>query len=100
MADGLSAKRFRSSSKVSSSSKLPEARAPEPEPRPKGTSFMAVTISAGLLILRVVAGLTLAIHGAQKLFGWFGGPGPTRLMQGFGKQGFKPAWLWVILVIL
>jgi putative oxidoreductase len=61
---------------------------------------MAVTISASLLILRIVAGLTLAIHGAQKLFGWFGGPGPTRLMQGFGKQGFKPAWLWVSLVIL
>lgn len=61
---------------------------------------MAISLSAGLLILRLVAGLTLAVHGTQKLFGWFGGPGPARLMQGFGKQGFKPAWLWVSLVIV
>jgi hypothetical protein len=29
----------------------------------------------GLLILRVVFGLTLTAHSVQKLFGWFGGPG-------------------------
>jgi putative oxidoreductase len=61
---------------------------------------MTATMSTGLLILRLVVGLTLAIHGTQKLFGWFGGPGLTRLMQGFEKQRFKPAWFWVSLVIL
>lgn len=61
---------------------------------------MTVTMSAGLLILRLVAGLTLTAHGTQKLFGWFAGPGLTKLTQGFEKQGFKPAWLWVGLVIL
>jgi putative oxidoreductase len=28
-----------------------------------------------LLLLRVAVGLTLAAHGTQKLFGWFGGLG-------------------------
>lgn len=32
-------------------------------------------VSAGLLLLRIVIGLTLAAHGGQKLFGWFGGGG-------------------------
>src|SRR5438874_10544470 len=61
---------------------------------------MTVTMSIALLILRLVVGLTLAVHGTQKLFGWFIGPGLTRLMQGFEKQGFKPVWLWVSFVIL
>jgi putative oxidoreductase len=66
----------------------------------KGILFMTVTVSIALLLLRLVVGLTLAGHGVQKLFGWFGGPGLTRLMQGFEHQGFKPAWLWVSFVIL
>src|SRR5258708_35537946 len=64
----------------------------------KGTRFMAISLSVGLLILRLVAGLTLAVHGTQKLFGWFGGAGLTRFTQGFGKQGFQPVWLWASLV--
>ena len=61
---------------------------------------MTITLSLGLLILRIIGGLTITAHGAQKLFGWFEGPGFTKLSQGFGKQGFKPAWFWVCLVIL
>lgn len=61
---------------------------------------MTTIVSLGLLILRLVGGLTIAAHGAQKLFGWFDGPGFTKLSQGFEKQGFKPARLWVIFVIL
>jgi putative oxidoreductase len=33
-------------------------------------------MSYGLLLLRVVVGGTMCGHGAQKLFGWFGGGGP------------------------
>jgi putative oxidoreductase len=32
-------------------------------------------MTVGLLIIRLVAGLTMAAHGSQKLFGWFDGPG-------------------------
>jgi putative oxidoreductase len=32
-------------------------------------------MTLGLLIIRVMAGLTMAAHGGQKLFGWFDGPG-------------------------
>lgn len=61
---------------------------------------MTVTVSAGLLILRVIAGLTIAAHGSQKLFGWFSGPGFARFAQGFQGQGLKPGWLWTSLLIL
>jgi putative oxidoreductase len=54
---------------------------------------MPIAASWAFLILRLVAGLTLAAHGAQKLFGWFDGSGFTKLTQGFEKQGLKPAWL-------
>lgn len=61
---------------------------------------MSISLDAGLLVLRVVLGLTIAGHGAQKLFGWFGGPGFNKLAQGFTMQGFRPAPFWVSLVIL
>jgi putative oxidoreductase len=43
----------------------------------------------GILFLRVVVGLLLFGHGAQKLFGWFGGPGPRGTAGFFGSLGFR-----------
>ena len=43
----------------------------------------------GILFLRVVVGLLLFGHGAQKLFGWFGGHGPRGTAGFFGSLGFR-----------
>src|SRR3954462_4373236 len=48
------------------------------------------TLSVGLLIGRVVIGLLMAAHGAQKLFGWFGGYGLNRTGEFFVHLGFQP----------
>jgi len=47
-------------------------------------------MSIGLLIVRAVVGLTLAAHGAQKLFGWFGGPGLEGAGRFMESVGFAP----------
>ena len=44
----------------------------------------------GLLLLRVVAGGTIWAHGAQKLFGWFGGHGVRGTAGFFENVGFRP----------
>jgi putative oxidoreductase len=43
----------------------------------------------GILVLRVVVGLLFFAHGAQKLFGWFGGHGPRGTAGFFGQLGFR-----------
>ena len=47
-------------------------------------------MATGLLLLRVTLGLTLAAHGAQKLFGWFGGLGLDATGQALAGLGFRP----------
>jgi putative oxidoreductase len=44
----------------------------------------------GLLALRVGVGATLFAHGAQKLFGWFGGGGIEGTAGGMHAMGFHP----------
>jgi len=41
-----------------------------------------------LLILRVVLGIVFMAHGAQKLFGAFGGPGLSAVVQMMGPIGY------------
>jgi len=46
-------------------------------------------MSYGLLLLRVVVGLTMAAHGSQKLFGWFEGPRLAGVKAMLGNFGFR-----------
>jgi putative oxidoreductase len=48
----------------------------------------------GLLILRVTTGGLLAGHGAQKLFGWFGGPGLKGTAGFLESMGLTPGKRW------
>ncbi|GGK70059.1 DoxX family protein [Nocardia camponoti] len=50
--------------------------------------------SIGLLILRVGFGGLMAIHGAQKLFGWFNGYGWSANADGFEAMGYHPGALF------
>ena len=46
-------------------------------------------MSYGLLLLRVVVGATMFSHGAQKLFGWFGGHGLRGTAGFFESLGWR-----------
>ena len=54
----------------------------------------ALTLSAGLLIARVVLGGLMMGHGAQKLFGWFGGHGLRGTAGFFESLGSRPGRLF------
>ncbi len=47
-------------------------------------------VGIGLLFIRLVVGLVMAGHGAQKLFGWFGGYGLNKTGEFFVQLGFPP----------
>jgi putative oxidoreductase len=47
-------------------------------------------VSIGLLVLRLVVGLSMAAHGSQKIFGWFGGYGLAGTGGFFESLGFRP----------
>jgi putative oxidoreductase len=46
-------------------------------------------MTLGLLIVRLIAGLTMAAHGGQKLFGWFDGPGRRGTAGMMERLGFR-----------
>jgi putative oxidoreductase len=54
-------------------------------------------MSLGLLLMRLVVGITFMGHGAQKLFGWFGGHGIKGTGGFFESIGIKPGVTMAIL---
>jgi putative oxidoreductase len=49
------------------------------------------------LVLRIGVGVILAAHGAQKLFGWFGGYGLEGTGQWMASIGLEPGYLMALL---
>jgi putative oxidoreductase len=59
--------------------------------------ILATDNGAGALALRIPVGIIFAAHGAQKLFGWFGGYGLEGTGQFFGSIGLNPGYLMALL---
>jgi putative oxidoreductase len=57
-------------------------------------------IDAALLVLRVGIGLVFAAHGAQKLFGWWNGPGMAGWQGAMEHMGYRPAALFATVSAL
>ena len=54
-------------------------------------------LGLGLLLIRLVIGLSFMAHGAQKLFGSFGGGGIKVFGEHFEKLGIKPGVTMALL---
>ena len=59
---------------------------------------MATSNDAALTVLRVVLGGVFFAHGAQKLLGWFGGPGLPGTMKGFTDYLHIPSPLALLAI--
>ncbi|MCO7125011.1 DoxX family protein [Sporolactobacillus shoreicorticis] len=54
-------------------------------------------LNLGILIIRLILGLSFVGHGAQKLFGWAGGSGLKSTGGFFESIGIKPGFLMAVL---
>ena len=64
---------------------------------PSTVDVDALARDVGLLAVRLTAGLLMAGHGAQKLFGWWGGPDFDFVVNGFAQAGYTPGKFFAIL---
>ncbi|MFF9652777.1 DoxX family protein [Streptomyces sp. NPDC014622] len=78
--------------------RIPDRLARPTESVARGTAApLASAADCGLLLIRLTFGLLLAGHGAQKLFGLFGGHGLTATGMGFETLGFHPGKLFAVI---
>jgi putative oxidoreductase len=57
----------------------------------------SIEADLGLLVLRIFLGVVFILHGAQKLFGWFGGQGLDGTAPFFESVGYAPGKPLVLL---
>ena len=60
-------------------------------------TLLATNAGIAGLILRVPVGIVFVAHGAQKLFGWFGGYGLEGTGQWLASIGLEPGYLMALL---
>ena len=59
--------------------------------------LLSTTCDIHLVLFRVVLGLIFFAHGAQKVFGWFGGPGYGAIMGWFASQHIPVPLAWLAI---
>lgn len=59
--------------------------------------MMSTEAGFGLTVLRVILGVTFMMHGAQKLFGAFGGGGLDGTAKFMSSLGLEPGFLMALL---
>lgn len=74
---------------TSDTTQLAPPRGFEDEERPPWKIGWNSGADVGLLLMRLVLGTIFAAHGAQKVFGWFGGPGLDGFARSLGEFGFE-----------
>ncbi len=63
----------------------------------ESTTFSSPTTDRALLLMRAIMGPAFMAHGAQKLFGWFGGFGLAGTGGFFETLGFHPGTTFALL---
>ncbi|MET9582761.1 DoxX family protein [Streptomyces sp. NPDC006539] len=76
---------------------MPEQLRASPEPASASARPAVSAADCGLLLIRVTFGLLLAGHGAQKLFGLFGGDGLTATGAWFAATGYRPGKVYAVI---
>ncbi|MGW2065476.1 DoxX family protein [Streptomyces sp. NBC_01544] len=76
---------------------MPEQLRASPEPASASARPGVSAADCGLLLIRMTFGLLLAGHGAQKLFGLFGGDGLTATGAWFAATGYRPGKVYAVI---
>ncbi|HEY4409805.1 MAG TPA: DoxX family protein [Acidimicrobiia bacterium] len=72
--------------------------APQTRTRTGTVERDALARDAALLAARLTVGFLMFGHGAQHLFGWWGGPGFDGIAAGLGHIGYTPAHFFAALL--